>query len=92
MLQPGDQILYIDSTCLKNKSLEEISQMLKGNEEIVKLKIKKDEVFTGIITKLDKTFLLSRILNYRLFNNEKKRQLTRKTSFIQSNWRKTAVH
>ena len=47
MLQPGDQILYIDSTCLKNKSLEEISQMLKGNEEIVKLKIKKDELFTG---------------------------------------------
>lgn len=66
MLQPGDQILYIDSTCLKNKSLEEISQMLKGNEEIVKLKIKKDELFTGttFFLLLGKTFLLSRILNY----------------------------
>lgn len=47
MLQPGDQILYIDNTCLKNKSLDEIKQMLKGNEEIVKLKIKKDENNTG---------------------------------------------
>lgn len=49
MLQPGDQILYIDSACLKNKPLEEISQLLGGNEEIVKLKIKKDEIFTGNI-------------------------------------------
>lgn len=47
MLQPGDQILFIDSSCLKNKPLEEINQMLRGNEEIVKLKIKKDELFNG---------------------------------------------
>lgn len=40
--------------------------MLKGNEEIVKLKIKKDELFTGttFFLLLGKTFLLSRILNY----------------------------
>lgn len=47
MIQTGDHMLYIDSTCLKNKSLEEISQLLRGSEEIVKLKIKKDELFTG---------------------------------------------
>ena len=47
MLQPGDQILFIDNTSLRNKSMNEINQLLSVNEEIVKLKIKKDESYTG---------------------------------------------
>lgn len=50
MLQPGDQILYIDNACLKNRPLDEINQMLRGNDEIVKLKIKKDELFNGSVS------------------------------------------
>lgn len=47
MLQPGDQILFIDNISLRNKPLTEVSQLLRTSEEIVKLKIKKDESYTG---------------------------------------------
>jgi RNA-binding protein YhbY len=47
MLQPGDQILFIDNTSLRNRSINEINQLLNVNEEIIKLKIKKDESYTG---------------------------------------------
>lgn len=49
MLQPGDQILFIDNNSLRNKSISEINQLLNVNEEIIKLKIKKDESYTGKI-------------------------------------------
>ena len=49
MLQPGDQILFIDNNSLRNKSINEINQLLNVNEEIIKLKIKKDESYTGKI-------------------------------------------
>lgn len=48
MLQSGDQILFIDNFSLKNKSLSDVNQMLKTNDEIVKLKIKKDESCLGL--------------------------------------------
>lgn len=47
MLQQGDQILFIDNYSLRNKSLTEVNQLLKSTDEIVKLKIKKDESFSG---------------------------------------------
>lgn len=47
MLQHGDQILFIDNYSLRNKSLAEVNQLLKSSDEIVKLKIKKDENFSG---------------------------------------------
>ena len=46
MLQPGDRILFIDNSSLRNRSINEINNLLKSTEEIVKLKIKKDEVYT----------------------------------------------
>jgi hypothetical protein len=49
MLQRGDMILFIDNISLKNKSINEINQLFKACDEIVKLKIKKDEIYTGII-------------------------------------------
>jgi C-terminal processing protease CtpA/Prc len=46
MLQPGDRILFIDNSSLRNRSVHEINSLLKSTDEIVKLKIKKDEVYT----------------------------------------------
>jgi C-terminal processing protease CtpA/Prc len=45
MLQIGDQILYVNNNSLKNRPLNEVYQLLCLNEEVVKLKIKKDEQF-----------------------------------------------
>ena len=47
MLQAGDRILFVDNISLRNKTVNEINQLLRANEEVVKLKIKKDEVYTG---------------------------------------------
>jgi hypothetical protein len=47
MLLPGDRILYIDNICLKNRSIDQINQILKTSDEIVKLKIKKSEESLG---------------------------------------------
>ena len=47
MVQSGDRILFIENTSLRNKPLNEINQILKNCEEVVKLKIRKDEVFPG---------------------------------------------
>jgi hypothetical protein len=46
MLQQGDQILFIDNISLRGKTINEINQLLHTNEEVVKLKIKKDELYT----------------------------------------------
>jgi hypothetical protein len=46
MLQTGDRILFIDNTSLRNKTINEINHLLKTTDEVVKLKIKKDEVYT----------------------------------------------
>ena len=43
MLQRGDTILFIDNICLRNKTLSEISQLLRSTDEILKLKIRKEE-------------------------------------------------
>ena len=49
MLQRGDMILFIDNISLRNKTINEIDQLLKSSDEIVKLKIKKDELYTGLL-------------------------------------------
>jgi hypothetical protein len=46
MLQTGDRILFIDNTSLRNKTINEINHLLKTADEVVKLKIKKDESYT----------------------------------------------
>lgn len=43
MLQRGDTILFIDNINLRNKSINEIIQLLKSPDEILKLKIRKEE-------------------------------------------------
>lgn len=48
MLQPGDRLMFIDHISLRGKSLGEINQLLKNTDEIVKLKIKKDDIYTGM--------------------------------------------
>jgi C-terminal processing protease CtpA/Prc len=47
MLQVGDQILYVNNASLKNRPLAEVNQLLRANEEVVKLKLKKDELYAG---------------------------------------------
>ena len=48
MLQPGDRLMFIDQFSLKGKSIADINQLIKNSDEIVKLKIKKDDVCTGL--------------------------------------------
>jgi len=38
---------FVDNISLRNKTVNEINQLLRANEEVVKLKIKKDELYTG---------------------------------------------
>ncbi|CAF0850655.1 unnamed protein product [Didymodactylos carnosus] len=46
MIQPGDRLLSIDHHTLRGKSLTEIIHLLKNCDEIVRLKIKKDDVYS----------------------------------------------
>ncbi|CAF1078989.1 unnamed protein product [Didymodactylos carnosus] len=46
MIQPGDRLLSIDHHTLRNKSLTEIIHLLKNCDEIVRLKIKKDDIYS----------------------------------------------
>lgn len=43
MLQRGDTILFIDNINLRNKSINEIVKLLNSPDEILKLKIRKEE-------------------------------------------------
>ncbi|CAF1419814.1 unnamed protein product [Adineta steineri] len=45
MIQAGDRLLSIDTHSLRGKSLNEIVTLLKTCDDIVRLKIKKDEVY-----------------------------------------------
>ena len=45
MIQPGDRLLSIDTHSLRGKSLNEISTLLKNCDDIVRLKIKKDDIY-----------------------------------------------
>lgn len=47
-LEPGDKLLAIDNIRLDNCSMEDAVQILKQCEELVKLKIRKDEDNSGI--------------------------------------------
>lgn len=46
-LEPGDKLLAIDNIRLENCSREEAEQILQQCEELVKLKIRKDEDNSG---------------------------------------------
>ena len=46
MIQAGDHLLSIDHHSLRGKSLNEISALLKSTEDIVRLRIKKDDQFS----------------------------------------------
>ena len=45
MIQAGDRLLSIDAHLLRGKSLNEIVTLLKNCDDIVRLKIKKDDVY-----------------------------------------------
>lgn len=45
MIQAGDRLLSIDSHSLRGKSLNEIVTLLKNCDDIVRLKIKKDDIY-----------------------------------------------
>ena len=47
MLQPGDRLMFIDQYSLKGKSIADINQLIRNSDEVVKLKIKKDDNCTG---------------------------------------------
>lgn len=49
-LEPGDKLLAIDNIRLDNCSMEDAVQILKQCEDLVKLKIRKDEDNSGIVT------------------------------------------
>ncbi|XP_064483424.1 glutamate receptor-interacting protein 2-like isoform X2 [Ornithodoros turicata] len=44
-LQPGDRLLAIDSVRMDNCTIEDAAEILQGCEEVVKLRIRKDEAF-----------------------------------------------
>lgn len=48
-LEPGDKLLAIDNIRLENCSREEAEQILQQCEELVKLKIRKDEDNSGVL-------------------------------------------
>lgn len=48
-LEPGDKLLAIDNVRLENCSREEAEQILQQCEELVKLKIRKDEDNSGVL-------------------------------------------
>lgn len=43
MLQRGDTILFIDNISLRNKTLNEVNNLLMSGDEVIKLKIRKEE-------------------------------------------------
>ena len=47
-LEPGDKLLAIDNIRLENCSKDDADQILQQCEELVKLKIRKDEDNSGI--------------------------------------------
>jgi hypothetical protein len=46
MIQAGDHLLSIDSHSLRGKSLNEIQSLLKICDDIVRLRIKKDDIYS----------------------------------------------
>jgi C-terminal processing protease CtpA/Prc len=46
MIQAGDQLLSIDTHSLRGKSLNEIALLLKTSDDIVRLRIKKDDIYS----------------------------------------------
>lgn len=56
-LEPGDKLLAIDNIRLENCSKDEAEQILQQCEELVKLKIRKDEDNSGLIVVLKQTHL-----------------------------------
>lgn len=44
-LQPGDRLLAIDSVRMDNCTIEDAAEILQGCEEVVKLRIRKDDAF-----------------------------------------------
>ncbi len=47
-LEPGDKLLAIDNIRLENCSMEDAVQILQQSEDLVKLKIRKDEDNSGV--------------------------------------------
>lgn len=47
-LEPGDKLLAIDNIRLENCSRDDAEQILQQCEELVKLKIRKDEDNSGV--------------------------------------------
>ncbi len=45
MIQPGDHLLSIDIHSLRGKSLKEIALLLKTCDDVVRLRIKKDDIY-----------------------------------------------
>lgn len=48
-IQPGDLLLAIDSIRMDNCTVEDAAEILKNAENIVQLRIKKDEAFSGLV-------------------------------------------
>lgn len=63
-LELGDKLLAIDNIRVENCSMEEAVQILQQCEELVKLKIRKDEDNSGI----KYTMLLSSVLFFKTYD------------------------
>lgn len=46
MIQAGDHLLSVDTHSLRGKNLNEIQALLKTCDDIVRLRIKKDDVYS----------------------------------------------
>lgn len=47
VIQPGDKLWAIDNVRLDNCSIEDAAQIIESSGEIVKLRIQKDDAFSG---------------------------------------------
>ena len=47
-VQPGDKLLCINDIRTENLSIDEAVTLLKGDDEIIKLKLKREDPCTGV--------------------------------------------
>ena len=70
-IQPGDKLLAINSLRTENCSVEEASAFLFSCTDLVKLRIRKDESFSGTACTIFVLFIFSlRIILFNLYYSE----------------------
>ena len=69
-LEPGDHLLAIDDIHLETFSVEEAAHILRQADDIIKLRVKKDETYSG-------RRLLQELAVFCCFHNKEKQYVMR---------------